>query len=197
MNTLQACDDNVPFRGVDHDRHFGNVGLGGNQVQESDDGGFGIEHAFVHVHVDNLGAVFHLFAGNRQGGVVVVFQNQALEFGRAGHVTALADVDEEGVRRNGKGLETAQSAGNFSCRNLARLYVRDRGANFFNVGRRGAATAADQIQVAALAEIAQFAAHVVGGFVVLAEFIGQAGIEMAADIALGHVRQFFKEGPDF
>ena len=45
--------------------------------------------------IDDLGAVFHLFPGNLQGGLVILLQNQAFEAGRAGDITPLTDIDEQ------------------------------------------------------------------------------------------------------
>ncbi len=60
LNALKACFDHFPLGGVNHDGHAGDIGLAGNQVTETDHRRFGIEHAFIHVDVDNLGAVFNL-----------------------------------------------------------------------------------------------------------------------------------------
>ena len=45
--------------------HAGDVRLGGDQVQEPDHGPLGIEHALVHVDVDDLRAAVDLLAGDR------------------------------------------------------------------------------------------------------------------------------------
>ena len=42
------------------------VGLGGDQVQEARHRLLGVEHALVHVHVEDLGAALHLLARDRQ-----------------------------------------------------------------------------------------------------------------------------------
>ena len=42
--------------------YAGDVGLGGDQIEEGHHRGFGIEQAFVHVDVDDLGAVLDLVA---------------------------------------------------------------------------------------------------------------------------------------
>jgi hypothetical protein len=48
------------LRGVDHDRHAGDVRLRGDQVEEGDHRLDGVEHALVHVDVDDLRAVLDL-----------------------------------------------------------------------------------------------------------------------------------------
>ena len=63
--------DHAPLRAVDHDRHAGDVRLGGDQVQEADHGRLGVEHALVHVDVDDLRAARHLLAGDGHRVLVV------------------------------------------------------------------------------------------------------------------------------
>ena len=45
---------------VDHDRHAGDVGLGGDQVEERRHRLLAVEQALVHVDVDDLRAVLDL-----------------------------------------------------------------------------------------------------------------------------------------
>ena len=56
---------------------------------------FGVEHALVHVDVDDLGAVFHLLPCHRKRVVVAAFEDHPGERLRAGDVGTFADVDEE------------------------------------------------------------------------------------------------------
>ena len=86
----------APLGLVDHDRHAGDVGLGGDQVEEGGHGLLGVEQALVHVDVDDLRAVLHLAARDGQRRRVVARLDQLAEFGRAGDVGPLADVDEGG-----------------------------------------------------------------------------------------------------
>ncbi|MNJ38566.1 hypothetical protein D3C77_334150 [compost metagenome] len=95
LNALQARLDHLPFGAVDHDRHTGDIGLGGDQVQEGPHGGGAVQQALVHVDVDDLGARFDLLARDRQGGGIVARDDQFLELGRAGDVGAFTDVDED------------------------------------------------------------------------------------------------------
>ena len=54
-----------------------------------------VEHRLVHVHVDQLRAVLDLLAGDLDGLLEPVLEDQLRELARAGDVGPLADVDEE------------------------------------------------------------------------------------------------------
>ena len=66
LDAFQAGFDHGEFGGIDHDRDAGDVGLGGDEVEEGHHRGFGIEQALVHVDVDDLGAVLDLVARHLQ-----------------------------------------------------------------------------------------------------------------------------------
>ena len=98
LDAFQPGLDHAPLGGIEHDRHAGDVRLAGDQIQEVHHGLLRVQQAFVHVDVDDLGAVLDLLARHRQRLVVVVVLDQALEPRRAGDVGALADVDEVACR---------------------------------------------------------------------------------------------------
>ena len=64
LELLEPGLDDRPFRAVDHDRHRRDVGLGGDPAQEAGHRRDAVEHRLVHVHVDQLGAVGDLLAGD-------------------------------------------------------------------------------------------------------------------------------------
>ena len=66
LDAFQAGLDHVEFRGVDHHGHAGDVGLGGDEVEEGHHRGFRIKKPLVHVDVDDLGAVLDLVARHLQ-----------------------------------------------------------------------------------------------------------------------------------
>ncbi len=80
LNALQPFFDNFPFRGVDHNRHAGDIRLAGNQVEEAHHRRFSVEHPLIHIDIDNLRAAFHLLAGDVQRFAVLLFFNQSLKF---------------------------------------------------------------------------------------------------------------------
>jgi hypothetical protein len=111
LQAAQAGLDHLPLGAVHHHRHLGDVGLGGNQVQKAHHGRLAVQHGLVHVHVDHLGAVFHLLARHGQGFFVLLVQDQARKGLGAGDVGALAHVDEQRVLADEHGLQARQAHG--------------------------------------------------------------------------------------
>jgi hypothetical protein len=83
------------FGGVDHDRHPANVRLGRDKLEEAIHGGNAVDHAFVHVDVDDLSAGLDLLASDRERRVVIACLDEVAEPCRAGDIRALADIDEQ------------------------------------------------------------------------------------------------------
>ncbi len=94
LHALQARLDDAELGRVDHHRHARDVGFARDQVQERHHRGFRFEKALVHVDVDHLRAVLDLVARDGERRRVVAGRDQLAEFGRAGDVGALADIDE-------------------------------------------------------------------------------------------------------
>ena len=78
-DAFEARLDHAPFRAVDHDRHAGDVGLGGDQLEEGGHRRLGVEQALVHVDVDDLGAVLDLLARDLDRGGIIAGHDQLLE----------------------------------------------------------------------------------------------------------------------
>ncbi len=91
LHALQTGEDDGPFRAVDHDRNAGDLGLGRDVVHEIGHDALGVEHALVHVDVDQIRAAAYLV--ERDGGplCIVARPDQAREPHRPGHVGPLAD----------------------------------------------------------------------------------------------------------
>ena len=60
LHALEPGLEHRPLRAVDHDRHARDLGLGRDQVQERRHARLGVEHALVHVDVEDVGAAAHL-----------------------------------------------------------------------------------------------------------------------------------------
>src|SRR5690606_9613158 len=191
LNALQAGFDDVPLGRVDHDRHPGNIRLGGNQIQEAHHGGLRIQHAFVHVDVDNLGAAFDLLARHTQRFIVVFFNNQPLEFGRAGDVGTLTDVNKQAVFIEVKRLQTGQPTGRTNSRNNPRLMILYRFGHGFDVRWSGATAAANNVQETGGGKFFHNHRHVSGRLIVLAEFIRKTGVRVRGNIGIDLIRQLF------
>ena len=67
----------------------------------------------------------------------------------------------------------------------ARRHAGDRGGDRFDMGRRRAAAAADDVDQAVAGEAADLGRHRRRGLVVEAEFVGQAGVGIGADERVG------------
>ena len=195
LDALETGLDHLPLGGVDHDRHSGDIRFGGDQVEEGDHGRLRIQHALVHVDVDDLGAGFHLLLGHFQGLGVVLFADQPGELGRAGDVGALADVDEQRLAADGEGLQAGEAAGLGNLGQLARRMLGDRLGDGLDMRRGGTTAATDDVEQAAGGEFLDHRRHLRGAFVVFAEGIGQAGVGVGGDEGVGLGRQFLDVGP--
>ena len=126
-HAFEAGLDHAPFGAVDHHRHAGDVGLGGDALQEDGHRLLAVEQRLVDVDVDDLRAVLDLVARDIDRRVIIAGHDQLLEAGRAGDVAALADIDES---RTGAGDTRSSRA----CRGIVFL-SRRRKAAFDGSGR--------------------------------------------------------------
>ena len=83
---------------VDHDRDRAMSGSAAIRRRKRVIAATRVEHRLVHVDVDQLGAGLDLLAGDLDGLVVAVLEDEPGELARAGHVRPLADVDEDVAR---------------------------------------------------------------------------------------------------
>ncbi len=190
LKALEPGFDDRELGRIDHHRHARDIGLGGGQVEERSHRRLAVEHGVVHVDVDDLGAARDLGAGDVQRPVEVAFADQLGEFGRTGDVGALADIDEPGDRPEIQGLQPRQSAAAAVFGHRPRLDAVDGGGDRFNVVRRRAAAAADHVDETAAGEFAQVPGHEFRGVVVAAEFVGQSGVGIDADVDRGNGGDF-------
>ena len=72
LAAFQSRLDHVPFGAVDHQRHLGDVGLARHHIDEAGHRRLAVDHALVHIDVDDLGAVLDLLAGHLQRGFIIV-----------------------------------------------------------------------------------------------------------------------------
>ena len=189
LNTLQALFDDLPFGGVDHNRHAGDIRLTGDQVEETRHRRFGVEHPLIHIDIDNLRAAFHLLARHIQRFVIFFFFNQAFEFRRAGNVGAFADVHKQAVIADIQRLKAGKTTGDGDFRQLARRQAGHRAAHGGDMFRRGTAAAADNIQESGFSPFANLRRHRVGVQVVFAKGVRQTGVRVGGNVAFGDTRQ--------
>ena len=93
LQALQPGLDDLPLRGVHHERNLGDFGLAGQQLQKARHRGDAVDHALVHADVDDVRAVLHLLPGHADRFFVFAFLDQLGELRRTGHIGPLADHD--------------------------------------------------------------------------------------------------------
>src|SRR5262245_30601988 len=76
-----------------------------DQVQEANHARLGIDHRFVHVHVEQVCAALHLLTRDSQRAFEIAGQNQLRKLWRASNVGAFANDSETKVRRDLQRLE--------------------------------------------------------------------------------------------
>ena len=197
LHALQAGLDHFPLGAVYHHRDAGDVGLGGDQVQEALHARDRIEHGLVHIDVDDLRAVLDLLARHGQGLVVLLFADQAREHLAARDVGALAHVHEQRFLVDVDRFQARQARLDGHLGHGARGQRRDLVGDGADVVGRGAAAAAGHIDQAGLGEFLQQARRV-GRTFVEARFrhgIGQAGIGVDADVGVADLGQLGHVGP--
>ena len=91
LHALQAGLNHRPLGAVDHERHARDFRFGRDVVQELGHRLLGIEHALVHVHVDQVGAATDLVERHLRRVAVLAGADQPREPRRAGHVGPLAN----------------------------------------------------------------------------------------------------------
>ena len=99
---LQVFDtffQNLPFRGIDHDRNFGNVRLALQKLQETCHHRLAIDETIVKANIDHVGTVLDLLACDFESVFEFSCANQFRKRRRSSHVGALADHEEIFVGR--------------------------------------------------------------------------------------------------
>ena len=104
-------------------------------------------------------------------------------------------IDEIRFGPNRQRFQTAQPRERFDLRPLARRHVLHRLGNRFDVRRRGAATAADDVEPAVAGKLAQQPGHRLRRFVEAAQRVRQAGVGIATDINRRDVGELFEIRP--
>ena len=147
---------------------------------------FGVDQALVHVDVDDLGAVRDLVARDVERGGVVAGGDQLAELGRAGDVGALADIDEGNVVGQRERLQARTAASAARCSGTA------RGGCFATASAMARIWSGVEPQQPptmltrpSRAKSSIWRGHELRALVILAEFVGQAGIGIGADEGVG------------
>ena len=197
---LEAGLDDRPLRRVDHDRDRADVGLrrdAGCRKRVIAAAESSIASSML-TSID-LGAGLDLLAGDLDGLVEAVLEDQLRELARAGDVRPLADVDEDVAglrdRRAARG-RTGGSCGSISG-GTARRQARDGLGDRPDVGRRRAAAAADDVDAGRRGRSRRGRWAIVSGvLVVAAELVGQAGVRVGETGSVGDPRQLRDVRPE-
>ena len=185
LHALQTGLDHLELRGVDHDRHAGDVGLGRDQVEERRHRLHAVDQAVVHVDVDDLRATLDLLERDHERLAVLVVLDQSPELRRTGDVGALADIDERDVVGERERLEARQlQTGRARGHDAGRLAL-DGDGNGTDVSRRGAAAAAHDVDEPGVGELADERRRLLGCLVVATQFVRQAGVGIRAHQGVG------------
>jgi hypothetical protein len=191
LHAFQARLDHRPLRGVDHDRHFGDIGLRRDQVQKRHHRLFGIEQALVHVDVDDLRAIFDLLARDRERFVVLAIGNELTEFRGPSDVGTLAHVHERNFRRQLERLEARKTQPRRQSGMVRGFLLDVDRADRADVVRRRAAAAADNVdETGLLANSSEHAGHEFRALVIEPEFVRQTSVRIGADQRVGDLRDF-------
>ena len=119
---------------------------------------------------------------------IAVFPDHAGELPGPGDIGAFADIDKVRFRSDDEGFQAAEHGVRRDLRDVPGCYAFDPfGHSADMVGGSSAATA-DDIDEAAVGKVADIALHLLGSLVVFPEFVGQAGIGIGGDIAVGNFR---------
>ncbi len=180
------------FDEFDHHRDPRDVRLAGDEIEELDHRAFRIDEPLVHVDVDDLRAVGHLIARDRERAGEVACGDQLAELRRAGDVRPLADVDEGDVGGEGERLEAGKPHQRRNGRDGARLDVADRLGDRADVLGSRAAAAADDVDETVAGELGDLGRHHLGALVVLAEGVREAGVRIGADERVRGVGDFLQ-----
>ena len=128
---------------------------------------------------------------------VIPREDELGEFWRTGDVRAFADVHKIGLPPDRQRLQPAQAGPRFDFRRHARWQTTNRFGNGFDMGRRCAATAADDVEPAFLGPFLKLRRERLWRFGKAGwqQGVGQAGIRMAAHTKRRDGRKLFQQRP--
>jgi len=111
LNRISAGFDHAPLRAVDHKRHARDFRLAANQIQKSRHGTFGVNHALIHIHVEDVGSAADLLPRDSERAVKILAQDQFENLGGTSDVGSLAHDNKPHLGRNVERFESGQLEG--------------------------------------------------------------------------------------
>ena len=199
LDVLEPCLQHLPFGAVDHDGDLADIRFGSDEAKEFLHRSLRIQHALIHVDVDDLGAAFYLLPRHRQGVIIFALEDELRKRRRTGHIGPLSDVHEIGIGTNRERLEPAQAGIRLHGWNPPRPYVSNRLGQTLDVRRRRATASAEDVEPAVLGPLTELWGQGVRGFrkTRRQQRIRQPGVRMRAHINRRDPRQLFDERPHF
>ena len=94
LHAFETSFNHAPLRAVDYDRNPRDVRLAAKQIEKTCHGCFRIDHAFVHVHIQQVRAALDLLTRNRERALEIFAENHLRELGRTSDIGSLTNYGE-------------------------------------------------------------------------------------------------------
>ena len=189
LQALESRLEHAPLGGIEHHRHPRDVGLRGDEVEEAHHRRFGVEHALVHVDVDHLRAARDLLARHLDRRRVVACLDELAKARGAGHVGALAHVDEQRLLVDRDRLQAGETGLHRHRGNGARRAPAEPLSQHADVLRGRAAAAAEDVDQARGGVFLQDLRSLFRCLVVFPEGVRQARVRVSAHPRIRDTRQ--------
>jgi len=181
LEGFQSCFNYGPLGWINHNGQSGNIWFWGNQVQKLSHGEFGIKHAFIHIHIYQLGTSFYLLPCNVKSLLILILPDQASKFPWTGHVGTFTNIHKICLRTYGKWFEATQIQvwlPGIATTGRDWFQLIDHSLYMF---RRGSTTSPNNIQEALTGIARKYIRHKCSWLVIFTKFIGQASIGVNTD----------------
>ena len=194
LQTFQTSKDDIPVGRVNHDGYRSDIWFGSNGVKEIHHFRLCIQQTIVHIHVDDQRTVSHLFAGNADSLVILLFLNQSQEFARASHITALTHIDEVYFWRHVEQLQSAEPHGVRLFGRFVRCLTFSQGHIFRDKLIVSTTTASHNVHQTLINHLANLRCHRLRSLVIESHGIGQSCIRIGTNIIRCLASQLAQEG---
>jgi len=193
LNTFQSGLYHFPVTGIYHHRHTGNVGFGGNEIQEIGHLLRRLQQAVVHVYVYDDGPVFYLSARDHRRLIILLLFDESQKLARAGHIASLAHVHEIDFGGDIQQVQARKPSGLGSRgRHMRLLALSQQIISVYEFFCRSAAAAYD-IDQTFVNILGYLGRHALGCLIILPQRVGQPGIGIGRNIIRSLAGKLFEE----